>query len=312
MRPPVIHTNRDIVNYGKEDPMTLMNLQNQPCYNSAKERGTDERFWTFFDQDWYRTVLYPKTSPVVQHQRVHIDYMRQKKDMHFNRALEACDFHGITDLLQFRHNWNQEIITKFYSTLFFDKKERFFAWMTNGRRFTIKLTQFAQILGLSSQLHIPKKLHSGRVMMPREMTPMYNKNNDFKDPKIDQFLPHFLVLHWMMRKTLAQRIGYSEAIPTYEQNLLDAIMKTTRFDVFEYIVDEIWNIATNPARSCGFAPYIQFMIETVAHEKFYKDVKHEPLRPTVPKDPRTHHTASPLVEASSRFTCSSGASSSSV
>jgi hypothetical protein len=26
---------------------------------------------------------------------------------------------------------------------------------------------------LSSQLHIPKKLHSGRVMMPREMTPMY-------------------------------------------------------------------------------------------------------------------------------------------
>jgi hypothetical protein len=28
MRPPVIHTNWDIVNYSKEDPMTLMNLQN--------------------------------------------------------------------------------------------------------------------------------------------------------------------------------------------------------------------------------------------------------------------------------------------
>jgi hypothetical protein len=26
MRPSVIHTNRDIVNYSKEDPMTLMNL----------------------------------------------------------------------------------------------------------------------------------------------------------------------------------------------------------------------------------------------------------------------------------------------
>jgi hypothetical protein len=117
-------------------------------------------------------MLYPKTSLVVQHQWVHIDYMRQKKDMHFNRVPEACDFHGITDLLQFRHNWNQEVITEFYSTLFFDKKERFFAWMTNGRSFIIKLTQFAQILGLSSQLDIPKKLHSGRVMMLREMTPM--------------------------------------------------------------------------------------------------------------------------------------------
>jgi hypothetical protein len=52
-------------------------------------------------------------------------------------------------------------------------------WMTNGRRFHVKLSQFAQILGLSSQLDIPKKLHSERVMMPREMSPMYNHNNDF-------------------------------------------------------------------------------------------------------------------------------------
>jgi hypothetical protein len=76
--------------------------------------------------------------------------MRIKKDMHFNKILEACDLHRITDLLQFMHNWNQEVITDFYSTLFFDKKERIFMWMTNGRRFNVKLTQFAHILGLSS------------------------------------------------------------------------------------------------------------------------------------------------------------------
>jgi hypothetical protein len=46
-------------------------------------------------------------------------------------------------------------------------------WMTNGRRFHVKLAQFAQILGLSSQPDIPQKHHSGQVMMPREMTPMY-------------------------------------------------------------------------------------------------------------------------------------------
>jgi hypothetical protein len=40
----------------------------------------------------------------------------------------------------------------------------------------------------------------------------------------------------MIRNTPAPRIGYFEAIPAYEQNLLDAIMKPTRFDVFEYIV----------------------------------------------------------------------------
>jgi hypothetical protein len=95
-----------------------------------------------------------------------------------------------------------------------------------------------------------------------------------------------------MRKTLAPRIGYSEDIPTYERNLLDALMKSLRFDVFEYIVDEICNIAINPFRSCGFAPYIQFMIESVAQEKFYKYVRHDSLRPAVPKDPRASHIGS--------------------
>jgi hypothetical protein len=125
--------------------------------------------------------------------------------------------------------------------------------------------------------------------MPREMTPMYVQDGGFQPPKVEGLLPHFLVLHRMMRRTLAPRIGYSEAIPTYERNLLDALMKSVCFDVFEYIMDEIWNIATNPLRSCGFAPYIQFLIESVAQEKFYKDVHHDPLRPAVPRDPRASH-----------------------
>jgi hypothetical protein len=69
-------------------------------------------------------------------------------------------------------------------------------------------------------------------------------------------------------------------------------MKPVRFDVFEYIMDEIWNKATNLLRSCGFAPYIQFMIESVAQEKFYKDVCHDSLCPTVPKDPRASRAGS--------------------
>jgi hypothetical protein len=86
IRPLVAHTNWEVVNYSKEDPMNLITLCNKPHYNFPKERGTDERFSTFFYEDWYRTVLYPRTSPVVKHQFVHIDYMKNKKDMHFNRG----------------------------------------------------------------------------------------------------------------------------------------------------------------------------------------------------------------------------------
>jgi hypothetical protein len=122
-------------------------------------------------------------------------------------------------------------------------------WMTNGRRFSIKLSQFAKILGLPAHLAIPKKLHTGRVVAPRAMTPMYIPNIGFRAPKVDGILPHFLTLHWMRRRTLASRIGDSNTIPAYEQNLLDALIKHERFDLFDYIVDEIWNIAINPQRS---------------------------------------------------------------
>jgi hypothetical protein len=103
------------------------------------------------------------------------------------------------------------------------------------------------MLRLSSQLDIPNKLHSGRVMMPREMTPMYIPNSDVQSPKVDGLLPHFLVMRRMIRKTLASRIGYSEA------KLVGGSHEFVRFNIFEYIVDEIWNITTNPLRSCGFA-----------------------------------------------------------
>jgi hypothetical protein len=94
-----VHITREIVNYSKEDLMNLISICNKTCYSLPKERGTDERFWTFFHQDWYRIVLYPKSSPVVKQQYVDIEYMRNKKNIHFNRILEACDLHGITDLL---------------------------------------------------------------------------------------------------------------------------------------------------------------------------------------------------------------------
>jgi hypothetical protein len=61
----------------------------------------------------------------------------------------------------------------------------------------------------------------------------------FVPPKIDAILLHFVILHIMMRRTLALRIGDSDTISAYEGNLLDALMKNDHFDVFDYILDEI-------------------------------------------------------------------------
>jgi hypothetical protein len=51
------------------------------------------------------------------------------------------------------------------------------------------------------------------------------------------------------------------------------------------------------------------MIEPMALEKFYKDVRHDSLRPAVPKDPRASHVGSSAAStaAPSRTTHSGGA-----
>jgi hypothetical protein len=51
------------------------------------------------------------------------------------------------------------------------------------------------------------------------------------------------------------------------------------------------------------------MIESVAQEKFYKDVRHDSLRPAVPKDPRASRAGSStaLAAAPSHTTHSAGA-----
>jgi hypothetical protein len=53
------------------------------------------------------------------------------------------------------------------------------------------------------------------------------------------------------------------------------------------------------------------MIELVAHERFYKDVARESLRPAVPKPPVRRHTSPPPDVAPTRTTHGGGASSSS-
>jgi hypothetical protein len=78
MYSPKIHTTREIVNYSMEDPLNVVHLRNKACYNLVKKRGTDERFYTFFHQDWYRTVLYPKSSPVIKQQYVDRVYEEQE------------------------------------------------------------------------------------------------------------------------------------------------------------------------------------------------------------------------------------------
>jgi hypothetical protein len=61
--------------------------------------------------------------------------------------------------------------------------------------------------------------------------------------------------------------------------LLKAISEKTKFNAFDFIIQEMWNIAISNNRSCDYAPYIMALVEAVSKRTFLKDVEHIPLRP---------------------------------
>jgi hypothetical protein len=74
---------------------------------------------------------------------------------------------------------------------------------------------------------------------------MYVSGAAAKPPSTNNFKPKLVTLHRILRKTLAPSEGDATACPTYEQNLIKYMM-SEEFNVFDYMLMEIWNITVNP------------------------------------------------------------------
>ena len=106
-----------------------------------------------------------------------------------------------------------------------------------------------------------------------------NTNYHFQPPVIRDFLPKYHVLYRMLRKTLHPSGGDANRVNNYSRNLLKWVGESQKFNVFDFIYHDIYNISYTPIRSCGYSPYIMFMIEHVSGKRFAKDVPHKKLQP---------------------------------
>jgi hypothetical protein len=192
--------------------------------------------------------------------------------------IDMCKYHGLEKIMAFRYDWNEKVILQFNSTFFFHKNNTEITWMSDGTKYTISIGQFASILGLSASTKHLVNLHDGSVLDLRQMASLY-ETSDFNAPTITNFKLEMIVLHRVIRKTLAHREGESSRVPQFERNLLKAISEKTKFNAFDFIIQEMWNIAISNNRSCAYAPYIMALVEAMSKRTFIKDVEHIPLHP---------------------------------
>jgi hypothetical protein len=196
----------------------------------------------------------------------------------FKDVIDMCKYHGLDKIMAFRYDWNEEVILQFYSTFFFHKNSSSITWMTDDTKYSISIGQFASILGLGASTKHSLNLHDGNVLGLSQMASIY-ETPDFNAPTITNFKPEMIVLHRVIRKTLAPREGDSSMVPQFERNLLKAISKKTKFNAFDFILQGMWNIVISNTRSCAYAPYIMALVEAVFKRTFGKDEEHIPLHP---------------------------------
>jgi hypothetical protein len=105
----------------------------------------------------------------------------------------------------------------------------------------------------------------------------------------------YSVLNMLFRKTVCPRDGDPTNISKFVKNLLANMRDgALPLSVMDFVWEEIKGISMNPQKTCGFTPYLMFIIEDVMGRNFSKEGKHMPFRPNPTKKPLI-----PLAQVSS-------------
>jgi hypothetical protein len=96
---------------------------------------------------------------------------------------------------------------------------------------------------------------------------------------INRLYTFYSVLNMLFRKTIYPRDGDLTNISQFAKNLLANMRDgVPSFSVMDFMWEEIKGISMNHQKTCGFAPYLMFIIQDVTGRNFLKEGKHMPFR----------------------------------
>ena len=267
--------NREVVDYKRN--LTQVRHFREVDPRMHLRESTDMRFWTFFHQDFYETVILPRKQPVLVMQWVDWKYMEKAKDSVLKEVVAACNDLNVKRIMGFKYPWCNEIICQFYVTLYVAKDPaRTMHWMTCGKWYSVTYDDFSRILGFTREDALnTDRIHNEKLRSADTMHYMYNDEAHFEVGTTTGLLPFYDYLNKLFRKSLAPKGSDASRILSYSLNLLHRMREDTRrFDVFNFIWEEIRLSSSDPKRGCVYAPYIMCMIENVTGQIFHKEQKH--------------------------------------
>ena len=99
-----------VINYAGKHKMVEKARDENP-YEQPKDLGFDYRFWNEFHSNFYASVIFnSKKSKIVKIQYVDWEELHAKNEPEFNKVIKAYDHFGLSELMSFRYNWNEEVL----------------------------------------------------------------------------------------------------------------------------------------------------------------------------------------------------------
>ncbi|KAI5013153.1 hypothetical protein ZWY2020_028107 [Hordeum vulgare] len=253
-------------------------------YVVGRRTVVDPRFHTKEQQDFYETVLFDKNPPINDMRYVDWEYIKEN-EIFFPHIQENFRLVDIEDFVGKEMTpWNDKLIMQFYSTVHFHG-DGSLVWMSDGHKYESTIDDWATIIGSPKQKKSDVDVYSEAKMSHNTMANMYK-------PIPDKYLAshkmgslYFLqagipTTNTILRHTLMPKSGDDRMILGHSINLLHHLDSHTRFRGMDLIVETIWRTAPDQKRSCGYAPYIQMLINAkLGKHAYLLDHPHLPLQP---------------------------------
>jgi hypothetical protein len=200
----------------------------------------------------------------------------------FDRVIAACKAKHLRDILAFKKDWNNEVITQFYATICFEEHgdTRKLHWMTESQWYEVSYAQFARLFEFGWKDASRPRIHLALKLEARKIRFMYPSSKQGNFGETTDMLPFYAYLNWLFRRTVTPREGDGTKILAYNKNIIAAMTPNANgfeFSIFDFIWEKINAISDNPLKSCGYVPYLMHMIERVAAHTFFCEKEHHPF-----------------------------------
>jgi hypothetical protein len=109
----------------------------------------DYKFHSLFQQDLYELVIMIKSKPVTNSQWINWAYLENKHDPIFDGVIAACQANHLRDILAFKKDWNNKVISQFYATVCFEEHgdTRKLHWINESQWYEMSYSYFARLFG---------------------------------------------------------------------------------------------------------------------------------------------------------------------